>query len=255
MSNGTETVAADTYIGDNGVLQENWLDNFPEGTFEKDGTGKLMTANLADHKDLTGLVKSFVGQHKLVGSAIQPLKDDATPAQKAEFHQKFGCPKTIAEYELKAPTELPEGMEYRQDLVDAVSAVALGEGVSKTAMQKLATSFNAWQIENFKTQATKRQADIEKTFNEGDAALKVKWGDDYDKNIEIINKLTTQIPALANIVKLVFDISGKGNHPVVHEALFEAALKILPDSVVTGGVKEGKTTVPGQLDYTTVVGK
>lgn len=254
MSNG-DPVTADSYLGDNGVLQENWLDALPEGTFEKDDTGKLMTANLKDHKDLASVMKSFVGQHKLVGSAIQPLKDDATPEQRAEFFQKFGCPKTVAEYELKAPTELPEGMEYRQDLVDAVSAVAFSEGVSKAAMQKLATSFNSWQIENFKAQATAREAAIAKTFNEGEAALKVKWGADFDKNIEIINKLTTQIPALANIVKLVFDTTGKGNHPVVHEALFEAALKILPDTVVAGEPVKGKATVEGQLDYSKVVGK
>lgn len=250
-----EGISADVFLAENGALQDGWLDKFPEGTFEKDDTGKLMTANLADHKDLTGLVKSFVGQHKLVGSAIQPLKDDATPEQKAEFHQKFGCPKTVEGYELTAPTDLPEGMVYRQDLVDAVSAVAMSEGVNKTAMQKLASSFNQWQIENFKTQKAAREAAIAKTFDDNEATLKVEWGADYDKNIEITNKLTAQIPELMEIVKLVFELSGKGNHPVVHKALYNAALKILPDSVVTGGVKEGKATVPGQLDYSTVVGK
>lgn len=254
MSNG-DPVTADAYIGDNGVLQDGWLDNFPEGTFEKDNTGKLMTANLTDHKDLTGLVKSFVGQHKLVGSAIQPLKEDATPEQRAEFNQKFGCPKTVEGYELTKPTELPEGMVYRQDLVDAVSAVAFKNGVSKTALQELAGSFNQWQIENFKTQKAAQETAIAKTFDDNEAALKVEWGTDYDKNIEITNKLITQIPELMDIVKLVFDLSGKGNHPVVHKTLFKAALKILPDTVVIGGVKTEKTTVPGQLDYSTVVGK
>lgn len=254
MSNG-DAVTADAYLGDNGVLQEDWLDALPEGTFEKDDTGKLMTANLADHKDLAGIVKSFVGQHKLVGSAIQPLKEDATPEQKAEFFQRFGCPKTVEGYELTAPTELPEGMEYRQDLVDAVSAVAISEGVSKTAMQKLANSFNQWQIENFKTQKAKKEADIEKTFDEGEAALKVEWSDDFDKNVAIIRKLEAQAPEIQEISDIVFKITGKGNHPVLHKAFYKLALKILPDSVVTGGVKTGKTTVPGQLDYSKVVGK
>jgi len=249
MSN-EDAITADAYLGDDGTLQDGWLDNLPEGTFEKDETGKLMTANLKDHKDLTGLVKSFVGQHKLVGSAIQPLKEDATSEQKAEFFQKFGCPKTVEGYELTAPTELPEGMEYRQDLVDAVSAVAISEGVSKTAMQKLAGSFNQWQIENFKTQQAAREAAIAKTFDEGEAALKVKWGTDFDKNVEITNKLTTQIPALANIVKLVFDITGKGNHPVVHEALYEAALKILPDTVIAG--EPAREEAAGSLSYPTM---
>ena len=254
MSNG-DPITADAYIGDDGALQDGWLGKFPEGTFEKDDTGKLMTANLADHKDLSGVVKSFVGQHKLVGSAIQPLKDDATPEQKAEFYQKFGCPKTLEGYELKAPTDLPEGMVYRQDLVDAVSTVAMSEGVSKTAMQKLATSFNQWQIENFKTQKAEMEATIAKTFDDNEATLKVEWGADYDKNVEITNKLTTQIPELMEIVKLVFELSGKGNHPVVHKALYNAALKILPDSVVSGSPATGKKGVPGQLDYSTVVGK
>lgn len=254
MSNG-DTVTADAYIGDNGVLQDDWLDKFPEGTFDKDDTGKNITANLADHKDLTGLVKSFVGQHNLVGSAIQPLKEDATPEQKAEFYQKFGCPKTLEGYELKAPTDLPEGMEYREDLMNAMTAIAFSEGASKSLIQKMATGFNQWQIENFKTQKTAMEAAIAKTFDDGEATLKVEWGADYDKNIEITNKLTTQIPELMDIVKLVFELSGKGNHPVVHKSLYKAALKILPDTVVAGGVKEGKTIVEGQLDYSKVVGK
>ena len=254
MSNG-DPVTADAYIGDDGALQDGWLGKFPEGTFEKDDTGKLMTANLADHKDLTGLVKSFVGQHKLVGSAIQPLKDDATPEQKAEFYQKFGCPKTLEGYELKAPTDLPEGMEYREDLMNAMTAIAFSEGASKSLIQKMATGFNQWQIENFKTQKAAMEAAIAKTFDDNEAALKVEWSADYDKNIEITNKLTTQIPELMEIVKLVFELSGKGNHPVVHKALYNAALKILPDSVVSGSPATVKKGVPGQLDYSTVVGK
>lgn len=255
MSNGTETVTADTYLGDDGVLQDGWLEALPEGTFEKDDTGKLMTANLSDHKDLPGIIKSFVGQHKLVGSAIQPLKEDATLEQKAEFYQKFGCPKTLEGYELKAPADLPEEMEYREDLMNAMTAIAFSEGASKSLIQKMAAGFNQWQIENFKTQKAAMETAIAKTFDDNEAALKVEWGADFDKNVEITNKLTTQIPELMEIVKLVFEVTGKGNHPVVHKALYNAALKILPDTVVTGGVKTGKTTVPGQLDYSTVVGK
>ena len=242
-----DAVTADAYLGDDGALQDGWLDAMPEGTFEKDDTGKNITANLAEHKDFAGIVKSFVGQHKLVGSAIQPLKDDATPEQRAEFFQKFGCPKTVEGYELTAPTELPEGMEYKQDLANAVSAVAFSEGVSKMALQKLAGSFNQWQIENFKAQEATKAKDIAKTFDDNEAALKVEWGEDFDKNIEITNKLTTQVPSLMNIVKLVFDVTGKGNHPVVHEALYEAALKILPDTIIAGGT----VTVPaaGSLSY------
>lgn len=244
-----ETVTADAYIGDDGVFKEDWMDALPEDTFEKDDTGKKMTANLADHKDLKGMVRSFVGQHKLVGSAIQPLKEDATPEQRAEFFQRFGCPKTIEGYELTAPAEIPEGMEYRQELVDAMTAIAFGEGAPKTLMQKLATGFNQWQVENFKTQKATWEAAVAKTFDDNEAALKVEWGADYDKNIEITNKLTTQIPELMDIVKLVFEVTGKGNHPVIHKALFKAALKILPDTVVTGGVTTETKTKPGQLVY------
>ena len=245
----------DAITDENGVFQDGWLDSFPEGTFEKDDTGKLKTANLADHKDFPSLLKSHVNLQSKLGTAIQPLKEDATPEERAEFHQRFGCPKTVEGYELKAPAELPEGMEYRQDLVDAVSAIAFGEGASKQLMQKLAAGFNQWQIESFKTQKAKIEAAINKTFDDNEAALKVEWGEDFDKNSEIINKLAAQAPEVAEITKCVFDVTGKGNHPVLHKALYKLALRILPDTVVTGGVKTGKTTVPGQLDYSTVVGK
>jgi len=140
-------------------------------------------------------------------------------------------------------------MEYRQDLVDAVSAVAFKHGAPKQLMQELNTAFNQWQIENFKTQKAKKEADIEKTFDEGEAALKVEWSDDFDKNVAIIRKLEAQAPEIQEISDIVFKITGKGNHPVLHKAFYKLALKILPDSVVTGGVKEGKTTPAGQFVY------
>lgn len=239
MNNGAEAITADVYIGDDGVLKEGWMDNLSE-ELRGDET-------LKNTKDIQGLSSQLVNAQKQLGTAVQMPKDDATPEQKAEFHQRLGCPKTVGEYELKAPTDLPEGMEYREDLMNAMTTIAFGEGASKALMQKLADGFNQWQIENFKTQATKKQTDIEKTFNEGEAALKVEWGADYDKNIEITNKLTTQIPGLMEITKLVFDLSGKGNHPIVHKALYKAALKILPDSVVAGG-PVGKE-VAGSLSY------
>lgn len=238
MSNG-DAVTADAYLGENGVLQDGWMDNLAEELREDE--------TLKNTKDIHGLSSQLVNAQKQLGTAIQIPKDDATPEQKAEFHQKMGCPKTIEGYELVKPTDMPEGMDYREDLMGAMTAIAFGEGASKSLMQKLATGFNQWQVENFKTQKAKQEKDISDIFDKNEAALKVEWGTDFDKNIEITNKLTAQIPELMDIVKLVFDISGKGNHPVVHKALYKAALKILPDTVVTGGVAAKE--VAGSLSY------
>lgn len=225
MSDG-DPISADAYIGDNGALKDGWMDNLPEDFRDNE--------TLRNTKDIQGLSSQLVNAQKQLGTAIQMPNKDATPEQRAEFNQKFGCPKTVEGYEIPVPTELPEGMEYRQDLVDAVSAVAFKNGAPKQLMQELNTAFNQWQIENFKTQKAAQEAAVSKTFDDSEAALKVEWGADFDKNIEITNKLTAQIPELMDIVKLVFETTGKGNHPVVHKALFKAALKILPDTVVTG---------------------
>jgi len=130
-----------------------------------------------------------------------------------------------------------------------VSAIAFGEGASKSLMQKLAAGFNQWQIENFKTQKTAMEAAINKTFDDNEAALKVEWGEDFDKNVEIINKLAAQAPEVAEITKCVFDVTGKGNHPILHKALYKLALRILPDTVVAGGTVTGTTVPAGQFKY------
>ena len=47
MSNG-DAIAADAFLSDNGAFQDGWLDNLPEGTFEKDDTGQLKQGDLAE---------------------------------------------------------------------------------------------------------------------------------------------------------------------------------------------------------------
>ena len=67
-----DAIGSDAYLGDNGALQDGWMDNMPDGTFEKDDTGANKVGDLADHKDIAGVVKSYLSNRRLP----EPLQSD-----------------------------------------------------------------------------------------------------------------------------------------------------------------------------------
>ena len=112
----SDAVAAESILGENGTFQDGWLDNMPEGTFEKDDTGALKQGDLKDHKNFGSVCKSYIDTQKLVSSSIQPLPEKPTADQIKAHRTKVGCPDTVEGYEVVAP-DMPEGMAYDDALV------------------------------------------------------------------------------------------------------------------------------------------
>ena len=74
----SETVAAEAILGEDGTFQDGWLGHLAEDTFEKDDNGKLKQGDLADHKNLGSMAKSYLKTQRLMGTAIQPLPEKPT---------------------------------------------------------------------------------------------------------------------------------------------------------------------------------
>lgn len=250
-----EAVMADAYLGEDGAFQENWLDSMPEDTFEKDDTGKLKQGDLAEHKNLSGLAKSYLNAQKLVGTAIQPFDEKTTAEQKRAVFTKFGCPEKVEGYDVAKP-ELPEGMEWDEELVKNTAQYAHDNGISKTVFEGLFKMNNERRMAQFKQMAETAKAEQDKTFETATNELKGRWGSEYDGNVEKANRFYN-LPGDDKVNKAFVDLlesKGIQNHPATAEFMCEAYKLVKEDDIPGGTEGAGKTTAPGQLDYSTVQG-
>jgi hypothetical protein len=138
-------------LGDDGAFAENWTDNLPEDTFEKDDTGKPKMGDLADVKNLPTLIKNHLNLQGKLGTAIFPLKEDATDEERRAHFTKLGCPETVEGYEVKAP-EIPEGapIAFSEDLLKACTKYAHDNGIPKTVYEGLANTLIDGQMNELK---------------------------------------------------------------------------------------------------------
>lgn len=253
----TETVAAESYLGDDGALQDGWMGNLPDGTFEKDDTGKNKVGDLADHKDVAGIVKSYMNGQKLLGTAIQPLADDASDEDKRAYHTKQGCPEKADGYEVKIP-DMPDGMGFDEDLMTAMKQYAFDTGMPKTRFEGLAMKLLEGQIaaHTKRVEAAKIEQDKvdeeakvaqDKVAEEADNKLKGKWGADHDKFVEMARR-AYDIHGGKEFVDLM-ESSGLKDNAIVVETFLNIFKQTNPKEFVDGSTPGGKATVQGQLSY------
>lgn len=270
----TDTVSADAYLGEDGAFQEGWLESLPEDTFEKDDTGNFKQGDLADHKSVASVVKSYLNKDKLLGTAIQPLAEDATPDQKKAYKAKVGCPETVEGYEIAKPT-LPEGMVYDDDLIKAASQYAHDKHMPKGVFEGLAKIVFDGQIkkttellkaaqEAATVEADKKAKADTAAYEKAETTLRGKWTVDYDANLEMANR-GYNMPGNDEVnnafVELIENSTapdgtkGLKSHPAVVEFMYHFYKDyIKPAEVPGGGAGPGEGGPPGQLDYSTVVG-
>ena len=252
----TEAVMAEAYLGEDGAFQEDWLGNLPEDTFEKDDTGKLKQGDLADHKNLGSIVKSYLKTQQLMGTAIQPLGEKPTEEQIKAHRAKVGCPDTAEGYEVAEPKDLPEGLAFDKELVKSAAQYSFDNHVPKGVFEGLVKLVMESQAGAYKQAIEARTAESDKTIEAAENQLKGKHGAKYDEFLETANRFY-DLPGNDEVNKAFTDLMkehGLNSHPAVLEFFHEAYKLVKDDTVPGGGDSSGKGTEPGQLDYSTVVG-
>ena len=208
--------------------------------------------DLGDHKNLGSIAKSYLNKDKMLGAAIHPLPDKPTDEQIKEHRAKVGCPETVEGYEVAKPEKLPDGMVFDDDTMAAATKFAHDNHVPKGIFEGLAKLVFDGQIATFKRMVEASAKETETATNQ----LKGKHGAEYDKVVEMANRFY-DLPGNDEVNKAFTDLMaahGLDTHPAVVEFFNEAYKLVKEDTSPEGGGAAGRTTVPGQLDYTTVVG-
>ncbi len=127
------------------------------------------------HGKIASVLKSYADTKSMVGGMIKIPGKDAKPEEIAAFRARLGVPEKVEDYKIEAP-QLGDKAIFDEGLLKAFVGMAHEKGFTPEQVQT-AVNFQAEMIQN-------QIKAMDKAAEEGVAALKKEFGDDYDGLME-----------------------------------------------------------------------
>lgn len=178
-------------------------------------------------------------------TAIFKPGEDATPEQKEAFLKSLGRPDDPKGYEL-VPPKLPEGLKLDDTLTEWYRQTAFESGLNKEQAARLYDGYNK-MLEATQNEAIKQRV---QELEAGREELKKEWGNDYDKNVAIVQKAQEAI-AGDEATKNWLTAHNAENNPVLVRLLFNVGKLILDDTEIPGSPSRKEAPKIG-MNYTTM---
>lgn len=168
-----------SYVKGDGSFEADWQNRLPEDFAPA-------RDSLKNFKNVNELAKAYYSTKQLVGrkGVILPTPE-SSQEEVAAFRKELGVPDKIEGYaEVTKPTELPEGIQWNDEIAKSYYEVAHRHNVSAAAMKDL-IALNMKQRE-FELQA--QNESILETKQSGLAHLRRTWGTNFDRNLGIAQR-------------------------------------------------------------------
>ena len=185
---------------------------------------------------------SYLQLEKAFGAKSQAPKKpgaDASPEDQAKYYadlRKFtGAPEKPEDYGIKAPDNLPEGVEWNAELAGKAAGIAHKYGVPPEALHELINLNN----ENISSIVAKSESAQKEQVEAMVAELNAEWKDDAKNNWQRANR-----GAIAMGVDL--EASGLGNNPHFIRAALRFDEMISDDKGLVSS--ESQATYKEQMD-------
>ena len=166
--------------GSDGTLTSDWLSRLNVSDEIK------ADKNLQGITDINQLAEQFSNAQKLIGKkTINKIPgQDATEEERQSFFRELGVPDNPEKYELNTES-VPEGAELDENLLNNFKDTAHKLNMTPDQAQGLMDWFH--QQTGQSLQEAQQQNEQQK--QEAMQALKQEWGRDFDKNLQVANKL------------------------------------------------------------------
>lgn len=226
----TTTSTYRDYIGDDGKFKDGWTNLLPD-------THKQYAASVSRYPSLPDIVAGYANAEKKISEKFPapPLPGDApekVEAYTAKVRELLGSPDKPEGYELKKPDNMPEGIEWDEAEAGKLAAIAHKHGLTKGAVQDILNM----SLEREQGRLTKAKEGLEGYVKGQEKALRDKWGDKYDANIQSAVKA-------ANALQVDITDPDVGSNAKVLEILSKASLLMQQDKMLGGGDGTMKTNV------------
>ena len=166
------------------------------------------------------------------GELLSVLPKDATPAQIKEWRTERGIPEKPDGYDVKV-----EGAQWDDKQEAALARLQqTAHGLNMEPGQVKAVA--QWLKAETDTRAELQAGEDENDRKAGEDSLRVEWGPEYRRNVNLVNNLLDLAPkGLKERIQgaRLSDGKGLGNDPDVLRWLTSVALQLNPQPTLTGG--------------------
>jgi len=197
---------------------------------------------LKDFKTIKELVEDYLDVLDRLDESVVIPGEDASEEEIKEFLERMGVPEDPSEYEIE-PWKTPDGEEIdvtiREPLIEAMHKVRLSKTQAKRLYEEMGRIFlKKVEIE---------QEEIEENARANEEYFRIKWGQNYDKNmsaiIDTIHKLGS--PDLIEAI----DKSGLGNNRDFINFMYNVSKNFAEDQFVSGEPAVTEEEIPRMLSY------
>lgn len=182
-------------------------------------------------------VRDYIELQKSASGKIKMPTEESSAEEISAFYDKIRGVENAEGYDMPRP-ELPEGMTYDENFEKVIRGIAFEAGISKAQLKILTEAYNKYQVEQFGIIT----AELTKTYDEGQKALKVEWKENYDTNLEVAKRACRELGGEDFMALL--EQNKLGNNPVFIKTFHNIGLKILNDTIIKGtqggGDKKGE---------------
>ena len=188
--------------------------------------------SISKYKTVGDVFKGFAESQKLIGAkGIILPKDTDAPEAWNPVYTALGRPEKPEGYKFTEIKDLHPGIKITPESMKEFTDFSFAEGLTNKQVDKI----NQWYLGKVNGMLKAQDDAWNKQVETGTAALKQKWGNDFDKNINIIKTLVAKRGGDA----LINALGDKLNNPVVMEFLATEGARYTEDDFKSMG-----TTAP-----------
>lgn len=194
--------------------EQSWISGgkFTQAFYDQFGSDEVRPVVEKYQGDPAKMVRALSEGQKLIGKRLGIPQDDSDPASLAKFREVNGIPAEPNGYNVQAPAEIPEGVEFNVDTFNAEWAplfhkLNLAPWQVKALVEKDIQMHGGYAKANREAEATRQQEHIAAQAKE----LKEAFGNNYNDNIALAQRAIatfgdgTEVddPQLANSAKFI----------------------------------------------------
>jgi len=207
----------------------------------------LDNESIKNAPDINTLAKGYVSLERMIGNSIRIPGEDAGEQDVSAFHEKLmsvpgvvklpsegnevelndfyakmGRPESFDKYEVTRPEDIPDGIEYSEQMENWFKEQAFAQGLNNKQVQGIMSAWNEMTMQ----EGQQRLAERDESAN----YLKNKWGADYERRNGVVQTLLNKFGNDGAYQELIE--SGLGNNPRLIEMLSNVGMATLEDSMI-----------------------